>query len=39
VPALLEFQASASSVSLLTSPANDATIFASAEFDCPLLAP
>jgi len=39
VPGLLEFEPVASSVALLTSPTNDATIFSSAEFDCPVLAP
>ena len=39
VPGLLEFEPLASSVALLASPANDDTIFSSAEFDCPALAP
>jgi len=39
VPGLLEFEPLASSVALLSSPANDDTIFSSVEFDCPLLAP
>jgi len=39
VPGLLEFEPVASSISVLTSPADDATIFAASSFDCPLLAP
>ena len=39
VPGLLEFEPVASSSALLTSPADDATIFGAAGFDCPLLAP
>ena len=39
VPGLLEFEPLASSIAVLTSPADDATIFGAADFDCPLLAP
>jgi len=39
VPGLLEFESTASSIALLTSPADDATIFSAAEFDCPLSSP
>ena len=35
----LEFEPDASSMAILTSPADDATIFSAARFDCPFLAP